>query len=35
MDKINPGVILVRLSKFKAVSTGYHTAANENKLWKL
>ena len=31
----NPGVILVRMPKFKAVSTGYYTTADEDKLWAL
>ena len=30
-----PGVTLVRLPRFKAVSTNYYDAADENKLWAL
>ena len=35
IDKNNPGVILVRLPGFKAVSTGYHAVAEEDNLWAL
>ena len=33
--KNNPGVILVRLPRYKAVTTGYHDVSNEDKLWAL
>jgi len=35
LDSHNPGVILVRMPKFKAVSNGYYTDPHDDKLWTL
>jgi len=34
-DNNHPGIVIVRLPKFKAISTEYHNSADENKLWAL
>jgi len=35
LDKKNQQVVIVKMPRFKAVSTGYHAASDENKLWDL